>query len=194
MSDPRIEEFFAREGRWRAELSALRGLLLEAKGMEEVWKWRQPCYCCAGGNTAMVAGLADRCVLSFFKGVLVEDPEGLLVPPGPNSRSARYVVFRGLDEIRTKEPALRALIARAVEIDRAGRRVAFAQDDVELCAEFEEALAADPDLSAAFEALTPGRQRGYAIHVAGAKKPETRFARIAKHAPRIFAGKGMHDR
>ncbi|SDE39043.1 YdeI/OmpD-associated family protein [Limimaricola pyoseonensis] len=194
MTDPRIEAFFAEAPRWRAELGALRALLRSTDGIEEVWKWRQPCYVCAGGNTAMVAGLAERCVLSFFKGVLLPDPDGLLVPPGPNSRSARYVAFHDLDEIRAREPALRDLLRAAVEIDRAGRRVTFPQDDIVLPDELEEALAADPELAAAFEALTPGRQRGYAILVSGAKKPETRFARIAKHAPRILAGKGMHDR
>lgn len=40
----------------------------------------------------------------------------------------------------------------------------------------------------------PGRQRGYALHFAGAKQPATRIRRIEKYLPAILAGKGMHDR
>ena len=51
-----------------------------------------------------------------------------------------------------------------------------------------------PDLKAAFDALTPGRQRGYSLYIGGAKQPATRFSRIEKHRDRILEGKGIHDR
>lgn len=50
-----------------------------------------------------------------------------------------------------------------------------------------------PALKKAFAALTPGRQRAYILHVAGAKRAETREARIDKHAPRILKGLGLDD-
>jgi hypothetical protein len=46
----------------------------------------------------------------------------------------------------------------------------------------------------AFEALTPGRQRGYLFHFAGAKQSETRTARIEKAMPAIFEGRGFLER
>ena len=52
----------------------------------------------------------------------------------------------------------------------------------------------DPELEAAFEALTPGRKRGYNLHFSGAKQSKTRSARIEKHVERIMLGKGFHDR
>jgi uncharacterized protein YdeI (YjbR/CyaY-like superfamily) len=55
-------------------------------------------------------------------------------------------------------------------------------------------LAGDPEFKEAFQALTPGRQRAYTIHFAGAKQAATRESRIAKHEKRILAGKGMLDR
>jgi uncharacterized protein YdeI (YjbR/CyaY-like superfamily) len=51
----------------------------------------------------------------------------------------------------------------------------------------------DPDLRAAFEALTPGRQRGYLVHFSSAKQSATREARIEKCLPKILAGKGLLD-
>jgi uncharacterized protein YdeI (YjbR/CyaY-like superfamily) len=48
-------------------------------------------------------------------------------------------------------------------------------------------------LAAAFRALTPGRQKGYLLHFAGAKQSATRSARVDKYAPRILAGLGLDD-
>jgi uncharacterized protein YdeI (YjbR/CyaY-like superfamily) len=60
-------------------------------------------------------------------------------------------------------------------------------------AEFQKRLDDDPKLSAAFHALTPGRQKGYLLHFAGAKQSVTRAARVEKHAPRILKGLGLDD-
>jgi uncharacterized protein YdeI (YjbR/CyaY-like superfamily) len=60
--------------------------------------------------------------------------------------------------------------------------------------EFQAILDEDPALRAAFEALTPGRQRGYLLYFAGAKQSKTRTARVEKYIPLIMEGKGMHDR
>jgi uncharacterized protein YdeI (YjbR/CyaY-like superfamily) len=51
----------------------------------------------------------------------------------------------------------------------------------------------DPRLAEAFHALTPGRQKGYLLHFAGAKQSATRAARVEKHAPRILKGLGLDD-
>ena len=60
--------------------------------------------------------------------------------------------------------------------------------------ELAEALDADPELAEAFQDLTPGRQKSYAINLNAAKKPETRVARIVKFRDKIFAGKGATER
>ena len=59
--------------------------------------------------------------------------------------------------------------------------------------ELAAALEADADLRAAFEALTPGRKRGYVLHISGAKQARTRASRVEKWTPRILQGKGLHD-
>lgn len=48
-------------------------------------------------------------------------------------------------------------------------------------------------LEAAFEALTPGRQRGYLLHFGAAKQSKTRVDRTAKCAEQTLAGKGLND-
>ena len=49
------------------------------------------------------------------------------------------------------------------------------------------------DIKKAFEALTPGRQRGYLFHFGQAKLSKTRSERVKKNIPRILEGKGLDD-
>ncbi|WP_343225671.1 YdeI/OmpD-associated family protein [Oricola nitratireducens] len=189
----KVEIFYARDGRWRDELAALRTILL-ACPLTEDFKWRSPVYTAHGGNVATVWGLKDNAALSFFKGVLLRDPEGILLAPGENSRSVRMVKFTGLAEIAAMEAVLKDYIREAVENEKAGRKVDFPKDDLDYPEELVDRLDGDPDFRTAFEALTPGRQRGWVLHFSGAKQSATRASRIEKAAPRILAGRGMHDR
>ena len=59
--------------------------------------------------------------------------------------------------------------------------------------EFKKALDENPKLKSAFNALTPGRQRGYLLYFANAKQSKTRETRIEKCIPKIFDGKGLND-
>lgn len=193
ISDPRIDRYLAKDRPWRDEMVALRSLLLD-EGLSEALKWRAPCYAAHGSNVAIIGATRDSAILSFFKGVLLTDPDALLVPPGDHSRSARVLRVTDTVHIARLEPALRRLIREAVENERLGRKVDLPKDDIDMPAELVAAMAGDPDLDAAFHALTPGRQRGYAVHISGAKQSDTRRARIAKHRARILDGKGLHDR
>lgn len=193
LADPRIDGFFEDAERWGAELRALRAILLDTPLVEE-WKWRSPCYTFEGANVAMVWGFKEECRLGFFKGVLLDDPQGMLVAPGENSRSSRTLNFTGVDEIRRAEPAIRNFVAQAIASEKAGRKVEFAKDDLAAPEELTVVLESDPQLFQAWEALTPGRRRGWILHFAQPKQSATRTARVEKAAPRILAGKGMHDR
>jgi uncharacterized protein YdeI (YjbR/CyaY-like superfamily) len=48
-------------------------------------------------------------------------------------------------------------------------------------------------LKAAFEALTPGRQRGYLLYFSAPKQSKTREARVEKYMKQILKGKGLED-
>ncbi|SDI10043.1 YdeI/OmpD-associated family protein [Salipiger marinus] len=191
--EARLEAFFAGAAPWETELRHLRAIL-RAGPVTETLKWKQPCYTAHGGNVAILWGMKGRFGLSFFKGVLLTDPEGILVAPGENSRSSRMVVLTDLAQVAPLADVLQRYLAEAVALEAEGRRVTFAKDDLDLPEELTEALAQDPALAAAFDALTPGRRRGYILHFGQAKQADTRRARIARWAPRILAGKGMQDR
>ena len=100
-----------------------------------------------------------------------------------------------MDQIAEWESQIREHLAEAIAIEDGGLRVDFAGTrNIDLPTEFAEMMDQDPALRAAFEALTPGRQRGYALYFSGAKKSETRISRIEKYLPKIFKGEGFHDR
>lgn len=174
-------------------LAALRAILLDC-GLSETVKWRQLCYVADGANVAILQDFKDACALMFFKGALLHDVPGLLEPPGPNSRAARRVRVSRAAEVATLEPALRDFIRQAVELQRAGAAVPLDPPAAAFPRELQERLDRDPRLRAAFLALTPGRQRAYALHVGGAKRAATRARRAEACLPRILAGKGLRDR
>ena len=74
------------------------------------------------------------------------------------------------------------------------RRVEFtAKDELELPDELVDRFEDVAGLEDAFFALTPGRQRGFVLHISGAKQSATRASRVEGHIERILAGKGIHD-
>lgn len=190
--NPRLDRFFARDTPWRDELQALRAILLDGP-VDEDLRWRQPCYRAHGGNIALIGGMKDCAFVSFLKGALLTDPQGLLVPPGDNSRSARMMKFHNLAEIEAAATAIKACVIEAVENEGKGLKIAFEKDDLDHPPELEAALDEDAALRAAFEALTPGRRRGWLLHFSQPKQSKTVMARIEKAAEKILAGKGMQE-
>lgn len=189
----KAEAFYAKAGPWHAELAALREILL-AFPLTEDFKWRSPVYTFEGANVALVWGFKDACTLGFFKGVLLKDRDGILVAQGENSRSARVAKFTSVADIRKAQIAVKAYVREAIEIEKAGLKVDLPKEDLDYPAELVDALDGDVGLRKSFEALTPGRQRGWVLHFSQAKQSATRAARIEKARPRILGGKGMHDR
>lgn len=192
--DSRLDRYFRHTKDWRAEKQRLRAILLDFP-LDEDLKWRQPCYSFQGANVVILSGLKHTVDLGFFKGSLLDNPHGLLIPPGPHSQASRQLRFTSVPEIEEKEPIIRATLENAIEVERAGLKVDFREKtELVLADELVAKMEADPEFRAAFEALTPGRQRGYNLFFAAAKQSKTRAARIEKHAARILEGKGIHDR
>jgi uncharacterized protein YdeI (YjbR/CyaY-like superfamily) len=187
-----VDDYVRRSTRWPAEIAALRPILLGC-GLTEAIKWGKPCYGIDGGNIVIVQEMKDFLALMFFKGALIDDPDGVLEDQGPNSRSARRVTFTSVADVDRLASTIVALVGRAVEVERSGDEVA-PPDELVLVDELRRALEADPELRAGFELLTPGRRREYDLHVRSAKQAATREARIAKLADRIRAGRGLRDR
>ena len=179
--------------RWTEALVALRALLAET-ALVETMKWGSPCYTLAGKNVVMLVSQVDSCALSFFKGAALADPEGRLELPGPNSRFARLLRFGSVDEALAGRTVAAAFVEKAIAAERAGIEVRPAATVEEVPEALQRLLDEDPALAAAFEALTPGRQRSHRLYVAGAKQPATQARRAARCTNKILAGRGYHER
>lgn len=187
-----LDEYFRSLTRWQDELNELRRIILKC-GLTETRKWRQPCYMDESRNVLILGSMKRHCVVSFLKGVFLDDRQGVLVQPGEQSRSVRYFPFTSLQEIQEGEELLCRLIKEAVEIERSGQKVEQLSQEESLSLELQQALNSDGEFCRAFMALTPGRRRAYQIHFAQAKQEVTRIKRIAQYRSRILDGKGLND-
>ncbi len=178
---------------WTSELTLLRSIVLDCGLMEEA-KWGVPCYTFQNKNILIVSAFKEYCSISFFKGSLLSDDKNLLVKPGPNSQAARLFKFKNTKEILKIESDIKAYIFEAIELEKAGLIVAFKKNPEPMPEELEQKFEADPVFKNAFEALTPGRQRGYILYFSQAKQSKTRISRIDKCLPMIISGIGLHDK
>lgn len=192
--NPEIGAFLNKAKKWQEEMEKLRMLLLDC-GLKEELKWGKPCYTFEKSNIVIIQGFKEFCALMFFKGALLKDPEAILKKPGENSQAARRIPFTGVQEITELEPVLRAYIFEAVELEKAGLKVNFEKNRALIFPEeFQNKLEGSSDLKAAFNRLTPGRQRAYNLYFSAPKRSETRTSRIEKCIPQILKGKGLNDR
>lgn len=191
--NPQVSKVHGKEKRWAAEYAALRQLCL-ASGLNEELKWGQACYDLDGSNVVLIHGFKEYCALLFMKGALLKDPKGILIQQTKNVQSGRQLRFTSLAEIEKQKAAIKAYIGEAISIEKSGAKVEKKSTaDFDVPEEFRKRLDDDPKLAEAFRALTPGRQRGYLLHFAGAKQSTTRAARVEKLAPRIMKGLGLDD-
>lgn len=185
------DRWFEKARRWPDASLRLRTVLLDC-GLDEALKWGKPCYTADGKNIAIIQPMKDFVALMFFKGALLEDPKGQLEPPGANSNAARRATFTSVKDVDKMKAALKRWVKEAVAIEAQGLTVPK-RDELVLCEELQTRLEGDKQLKAAFEALTPGRQRAYNLYISDAKQSKTRAARVEKHVERILAGKGLRD-
>ncbi|TSD67973.1 hypothetical protein FFF34_006110 [Inquilinus sp. KBS0705] len=191
--NPEVDFFFTKAKKWQQEILQLRQITLDS-GLNEELKWGCPCYTRNGNNIVLIHTFNEYCALLFFKGVLLNDPSGVLVQQTPNVQAARQIRFTGLMDIVDKEADIKAIIRQAIAVEEAGLKVELKKTtEFTVPDEFQYQLDHIPALKAAFEALTPGRQRAYLLHFGAPKQAKTRQARVEKYMPQIMDGKGLND-
>jgi len=192
-TNAKVDEFLRKAKKWQPEFKKLRTLILDCELTEEL-KWGFPCYALDGRNVVLMHGFKEYCALLFFKGALLRDPKRILIQQTENVQSSRQIRFKNVREITELEASLKAYLREAIDAERAGLKVALKKTgEFRIPEEFQKKLEEKPGLKAAFEALTPGRQRAYLLHFSRAKQAKTRESRIEKWTPQILKGKGLDD-
>ena len=189
--NPKVDGFLTKAKKWRDEFEKLRMLCLDC-GLTEEFKWGKPCYTYQESNIVLIHGFKEYCALLFFKGALLKDPKSILIQQTENVQAARQIRFTNVREIGAMQSILKSYIKEAKE--KAGLEVSYKKtSEFAIPEEFRNRLDNSPHLKKAFNALTPGRQRGYILYFSKAKQPATREARIEKCVPQILEGKGLND-
>jgi len=191
--NPKVDWFFAKDTQWQKEYEKLRTIILDCGLIEEL-KWGCPCYTFENTNIVLIHGFKEYCALLFFKGALLNDPNGILIQQTKNVQSARQVRFTNVKEIVKMEKILKAYVYEAIEVERAGLKVKLKKtSEFKIPEEFQKRLVKNAALKKAFNALTPGRQRAYIFYFSQAKQSKTREARVEKYIKQILNGKGLND-
>lgn len=189
----KVDFYFTKAKQWQEEIRTLRTILLDCDLIEEL-KWGCPCYMFGKSNVVLIHTFKEYCAILFFKGALLKDPKNILIQQTENVQAARQMRFTNLQQIVKLKASIKAYVYEAVKVEASGLKVEKkATKEFAIPDEFRQKLKALPALKKAFEALTPGRQRGYLLHFAAAKQSKTRESRIEKAMPGIFDGKGLTD-
>ncbi len=192
--NPKLDFFFNNAKKWQEEFEHLRSIVLDC-GLTEELKWGKPCYTLEGSNIVLIHGFKDYCALLFHKGALLIDPKGILIQQTENVQSARQIRFTQVQEIVEMEAILKAYIQEAIKVEKGGLKVDFKKTkEYTIPEEFQNKLDENPSLKTAFEALTPGRKRGYLLYFSQPKQSKTKESRVEKCVPKILDGRGLNDR
>jgi uncharacterized protein YdeI (YjbR/CyaY-like superfamily) len=192
-TNPKVDFYFDRAKTWQKETNQLRTIILEC-GLSEELKWGCPCYTFQKKNIVLIHVFKEYCAVLFFKGSLLKDTDGVLIQQTENVQVARQIRFTSAREIVKMERILQAYIYEAIEVEKAGLRVKLKKTAAfKIPEEFQKKLDKNASLKTAFNALTPGRQRGYILYFSAAKQSTTRVSRIEKYIRPILDGKGLND-
>ncbi len=192
--NPKVDWYFTKNKNWQEEIEHLRDVILECSLTEEL-KWGVPCYELEKKNIVLIHVFKEYCALLFHKGVLLKDSKKILIQQTENVQSARQLRFTDLKEIIKLKTTIKAYVKEAIAIEKSGEKVPIKKTaEFKMPDEFKKAMGQDAGLKKAFNALTPGRQRGYLLFFSSAKQAKTREERIEKHYDKIIKGKGLDDK
>ena len=193
MNNSKVDWFFDKTTKWQQAYQELRELALSFDLTEEL-KWGCPCYTIGKSNIFLIHGFKDYCALLFMQGALLKDTKNILIQQTENVQSARQIRFANVEEILKNKSTIKSYIKEAIQLDKAGLKVELKKTtEFKMPDEFQSALNEMLELKTAFEALTPGRQRGYLLYFSSAKQSKTRNERVEKYIPKILDGKGLDD-
>jgi uncharacterized protein YdeI (YjbR/CyaY-like superfamily) len=192
-TNPKVDAYLRRTKKWQQEVAKLRRIVLDCQLTEEL-KWGVPCYTIQKSNIVLIHVFKEYCALLFFKGAMLKDRKGILIQQTKNTQAARQIRFTSVGQIVEIEPILKAYIHEAIEVQKAGLKVNYRKTaEFAIPEEFQSRLDRLQALRTAFDALTPGRQRGYILYFSAPKQSKTRESRVEKCIPQILNGKGLND-
>ncbi len=187
----KLQFYFDKPNKWQQEFIYLRKIILQCPFSEEL-KWGHPCYTIKNKNVVLIHGFKEYCAIMFFKGALMKDPHQQLIQQTKNVQATRQWRFTNIAAIKENEASILEYLKEAIAIEEAGLKVPMKKtSDFVVCEEFKNLLSGHKKLKAAFEKLTPGRQRAYLLYFSSAIFSSTRVLRIYICVPKILKGQAL---
>ena len=148
--NPKVDFYFDNDNKWQEEIRKLRTIVLDC-GLTEELKWGVPCYTFQESNVVLIHVFKEYCAFLFFKGALLNDPNGILVQQTKNVQAARQVRFTSVQEIVKMKTVLKAYIYEAIEVEKAGLKVKLKKStEFSIPEEFQKKLDKISSLKKAF--------------------------------------------
>ncbi len=178
---------------WNNELDRL-AAIFNKTNLEVAVKWGADVYTYKGKNVVSYGGFKNYFTIWFYNGVFLSDPDSVLVNAQEGkTKSLRQWRMTSMDDIDEKK--ILNYVNEAVEIEKKGLKLSPEKfqplENPEL---LQNALDENSDLNAAFEKLTPGKQKEYILYLNEAKQEATKLKRLEKIVPMILDGKGLNDK
>ena len=188
-----VDDFIRNAKQWQGELKRLRGILSACELKEEI-KWGAPCYTFNGKNVVGIGAFKSYFGLWFHQGALLKDTNAVLMN-AQEGKTKALRQWRMTSSGDIKPTVIKRYVGEAVQLVRDNREIKPTRSKSMVVArELQAALAKHKTTLAAFEGLTPGRQREYSEYILDAKRDATKSRRIEKIIPIIVAGGGLNDR
>ena len=188
-----VEDYIAKSSQWADELSTLRTILASTE-LEETVKWGTPCYTYKSKNVVGMISFKPYFGLWFHQGATLKDTNNKLINAQEGKTKAlRQWRMSNANEI--KPSIIKRYVKESIaNIDKGVEIKAVKARTVAIPNELKAALTQNSTLKAAFDKLTPGKQREYSEHINDASRAATKERRLEKIVPLIMAGSGLHDR
>lgn len=188
-----VDDYLRDTDYWRSEVATLRRILQSTPLTEDI-KWGGPCYTWKGKNIVGLGSFKTYFGLWFHQGALLQDSQKVLINAQQGKTKAlRQWRMHSASEI--KPAIIKRYIKEAIALVDAGTEIkADRSKPLNVPDALVSAMRKHKGASAAFNALSIGRQREYAEYIADAKRDDTRTKRLAKVLPMISAGKGLNDK
>lgn len=168
--------------------------LIQKNNLKKELKWGMDIYTHQGKNVLGWSGFKQFFSIWFYNGVFLTDPYNVLVA-AKEGKTKALRQWRLTDTSQFEEKKILEYIQESIQTINDGKaitpeRSAPKEPDGILKLELEN----NKELKAAFEKLTPGKQKDYIEYIQEAKQEKTKESRLEKIIPLILSGKGLHDK
>lgn len=187
-----IEEYLEKLTDHKDTVLRLRAILQQTE-LNETLKWGIPSYQINGKNVVGIGAFKSYAGLWFYNGSFLKDASKVLINAQEGkTKGLRQWRFTSLDEL--DETLIMEYVLEAIQNQKEGKEVKAEKKPLVIPNELREALAADLQLSEAFDELKLTTKREFAEYIQEAKREQTKADRLAKIIPMIKVGMGLNDK